>query len=351
MKPDSPEAMMALSEEYVRNFFMYVDHDNDAIAELFRLSVFRTSAALRQGWQMPSEDKRLARNTEYLRDTFTPGMVDPKTLADSETQLASFPDVYFRIKEVLDSPTSSADDVARIVSSDMELTAKLLKLVNSPFYGLLETVEDVAHAIALVGVTEVSNLALGMSAMKVFKDIPPELMDVETFWKHSVSCGVFAKLLASRINGLKADRFFTAGLLHDVGRLVIFKKLPYASVQTLLYARENMLPLVDAERDLLGFDHTDVGNSLLSEWKFPSGLVDAVTWHHAPSSAQDPLAATIIQLADNLANAMEISNGGMYVLPGLQQGAWERLPLKPADLVTVTGLFDSHIDDLFASLL
>lgn len=351
MKPESVEAMLSLSEEYVRNFFMYTDHDNEAIAEIYRLSVFRTSAALRLGWELPEEDARLLRNTEYLKDAFEPGSVDPKALADSETQLASFPDVYFRIKEVLDSPASSADDVARIVSNDMELTAKLLKLVNSPFYGLLETVEDVAHAIALVGVTEVSNLALGMSAMKVFKDIPPELMDVKTFWKHSVSCGVFAKLIASRIPGLKADKFFTAGLLHDVGRLVIFKKLPYASVQTLLYARENMLPLVDAERDMLGFDHTEVGNKLLSVWKFPSGLVDAVTWHHAPGYAQDPTAASIIQLADNLANAMEISSGGMYVLPGLEDGAWERLPLKPSDLVVIAGLFDSHIDELFNALL
>lgn len=351
MKPDSPAALMALSEEYTRNFFMYADHDNDAIAEIFRLSVFRTSAALGIGWELPSEDARLLTNTEYLRDSFIPGQVDPKTLADSEAQLASFPDVYFRIKEVLDTPTSSAEDVARIVSNDMELTAKLLKLVNSPFYGLLDKVEDVSHAIALVGVGEVSNLALGISAMNVFKDIPAELMDVKTFWKHSVSCGVFAKLIASKIEGLKADKFFTAGLMHDVGRLIIFKKLPYASVQTLLYARENMLPVVDAERDILQFDHTEVANMLLTEWKFPSGLIDAVTWHHAPSSAQDPLAASIIQLADNLTNAMEISSGGMYVLPGLEEGAWERLPLKVSDLVSVVGLFDSHIDELFATLL
>ncbi|GFM37189.1 HDOD domain-containing protein [Desulfovibrio psychrotolerans] len=351
MKPDSPAAQLALSEEYVRDFFMYADHDNPAIAEIFRLSVFRTGAALRQGWQMPTEDARLMRNTEYLRDTFTPGMVDPKTLVDSEAELVSFPDVYFRIREVLDSPTSSADDVARIVSNDVELTAKLLKLVNSPFYGLLVTVEDVAHAIALVGVTEVSNLALGISAITVFKDIPPELMDVKTFWKHSVSCGVFSKLIASRMGGLKADRFFTAGLLHDVGRLIIMKKLPYASVQTLLYARENMLPLAEAERDILGFDHAEVGGMLLAEWKFPAGLVDTVRWHHAPASAQDPLAASVVQLADNLTNAMEISCGGKYVLPGLQEGAWERLGLKSSDLVTVTALFDSHIEELFAAFL
>jgi hypothetical protein len=112
-----------------------------------------------------------------------------------------------------------------------------------------------------------------------------------------------------------------------------------------------MLPLVDAERDVLGFDHTDVGNMLLNEWRFPSSLVDAMTWHHKPSGAQDPLAASIIQLADNMTNAMEISLGSMYVLPGMEEGAWERLPLKSSDLVTIVGLFDNHIDELFASFL
>ncbi len=349
MTPDSPVANMAISEGYVRNFFMYTDHDNEAIEEIFRLSVFRTTAALRLGWHLPEQDERLHNNTEYLRDSFIAGQVDPKTLVDSETQLVSFPEVYFRIREVLETPTSSAEDVARIVSNDMELTAKLLKLVNSPFYGLMDTVEDVRHAIALVGVAEVANLALGISAIKVFKDIPPELMDVKTFWKHSVSCGIFARLIASRLNGLKGDRFFTAGLLHDIGRLIILKKLPYASVQTLLYAHENLLPLVEAERDVLGFDHTQVGHLLLTEWQFPQGLADAVAWHHSPASAQDPLAASVIQLADNLTNAMEISNGGLYVLPGLERGAWERLHLKPSDIVAVVGLFDKHIDELFTA--
>lgn len=342
---------LAVSEDYVRNFFMYTDHDNEAVVEMFRIGVFRTAAALGQGWDMPEEDERLARNLEYLRDNFTPGEVDPKQLADSEAQLASFPDVYFRIREVLDNPSSSADDVAKVVSNDVELTARLLKLVNSPFYGLLDTVEDVSHAIALVGVEEVSNLALGISAINVFKDIPPELMNMESFWKSSVGCGVFAKLIASKVEGLKADRFFTAGLLHGVGKMVVYKKLPYASVQTLLYARENSLPLVEAERQYLGFDHTDVASQLLSEWKFPAPLIDTIGNHNNPSNAQDPLAASILQLAANLTSTMEIAAGGMYVLPGLEEGAWERIPIKSTDLVQIVGLFDSHIEELFRSFL
>ena len=346
----APETL-SISEEYVRNFFMYTDHDNEAIVELFRIGVFRTAAALAQGWEMPTEDERLAKNLEYLKDNFTSLQADPEALVASETQLASFPDVYFRIQEVLNNPSSSAEDVAKVVSNDMDLTAKLLKLVNSPFYGLLETVQDVSHAVALVGVEEVSSLALGISAINVFKDIPSELMNMEVFWRHSVSTGVFAKLIASKIEGLKADRFFTAGLLHDCGKLIIYKKLPYATVQILLHARDNMLPIVEAEKEMLDFNHAEIAEMLLTQWKFPEQLVDTIANHHSPSEALDPQAAAILQLADNMANTMEISSGGMYVLPGIEEGCWDRIPLKTTDLVHIVGLFDTHIEDLFKSFL
>lgn len=342
----TPETL-ATSENYVRNFFLYTDPDNPAVLELFRIGVHRTAAALAQGWEMPDEDLRLARNLEYLKDNFEADEVDPKTLADSEAQLASFPDVYFRIREVLDDPASSAEDIARVVSSDMELTAKLLKLVNSPFYGLLENVADVAHAIALVGTEEVANLALGISAINVFKDIPPELMNMEVFWRHSVSCGVFARLIAQRVKGAKAEALFTAGLLHDAGRLIIYKKLPYASVQVLLHAREASLPLAEAENTVLGFNNAHVADLLLREWKFPAALVDAIANQHEPSKADDPVSAAIIQLAANLTSTMEVSHGGLYVLPGLEEGAWDKLGLTPDALAEIVELFDTHIDDLF----
>lgn len=342
---------MALSEDYVRNFFTYADPDNEAVLQMYRIAVYRTAQALSAGWVMPDEAARTARNLEYLKDNFEPGQTTVAEIVTSETQLASFPDIYFRIRKVLDSPTSSAEDISREISNDLGLTAKLLKLVNSPFYGLAHTVEDVSHAIAIVGVEEVSTLALGMSAINVFKDIPPELIDMKAFWKHSVSCGVFAKLIASKVEGMKADKFFTAGLLHDVGRLIIFKKMPYASVQMLLYARENQLPIVESEEDHLGFEHTEVARQLLTTWKFPAAMVDCLANHHTPSKAEDQLAASILQLADNLANAMEISSGGMYLLPGMENGAWERIPLKPEQLVEIVGLFDSHIEELFKAIL
>ena len=345
------EQNLEKSVDYVRDFFLYADRSNKAMEELFRIAAYRTAQALERGWKMPARDVRLASNLEYLRDTFPPQDATAESLVESEIRLISFPDIYFRIKEVLDRPGSSADDVARVVQGDVELTARLLRLVNSPLFGLVGKVEDVGHAIALAGLEEVSNLALGLFAVNVFKDIPQELMDMPTFWKHSFACGVFAKLISTRMPGAKVERFFTAGLLHDVGRLVIFKKLPYATVQVLLHARSNTLPIVEAERDLLGFDHTEVARLLLDRWNFPKGLIDLIANHHNPSEAGDPVGGGVLQLADNMTNAMEIASGGMYVLPGLEDGAWDRLSLKPSALVDITVLFDDHIDGLFSTLL
>jgi putative nucleotidyltransferase with HDIG domain len=139
--------------------------------------------------------------------------------------------------------------------------------------------------VSLLGVKEVSNLALGISTINLFKDIPPELIDMRTFWKNSISVGIFSKLLAARVRGANTERLFTGGLLHDVGRLILFKKLPYASTQALIHARSNMLPVVDAEADVFGYDHTEVGRTLLTAWNFPQEMIDLVRHHHSPMEA------------------------------------------------------------------
>ena len=300
---------------------------------------------------MPTEDQRLARNLEFMKDLFHIGEGSARDIVNHETELATFPDIYFRIKEVLDAPQSSAKDIADVVSTDVGLSAKLLKLVNSPFYGFADTIGSIAHAVSLVGIKEISTLALGISTINFFKDIPPELMDMKTFWRHSLSCGIFARLLGSQISGASPDRLFTAGLLHDVGRLIIFKKQPYASVQALLYARENMVPLVDAEAEALGYDHTEVASLLLSAWNFPASILDAISHHHAPKASQNPMEAAVIQIADNLTNAVEISSGGMYVLPGIQDGAWESLGLNASRLVAIVEQYDRHIEGVLDAFL
>ena len=339
----SPDVLRDV-EEYVREFFLYMDPDFPPAVEMFRAALELTGTAVAKGWCLPSLEERRAVNVEHMEDLFHTGLGTPETLVEHEAELASFPDIYFRIKEVLEDDSASADRIAKVVSTDMSLSAKLIKLVNSPLYGFSQTVDSVSRAIALAGAKELSTLALGISAINYFKDIPPELIDMRTFWRHSITCAVFAKLLAARHAGLAPERFFTAGLLHDVGRLILFKKLPYASTEAMLFARENTMPLVEAEQTVMGFRHTDVSEPLLRSWQFPQPLADLINLHHDPMDHDAPLEAAVVHVADNLANCVEIAQGGMYVLPGLQADAWATLDMEPEDLQGLVRQYQGQID-------
>ena len=315
-KSVSQEVLLERIESFVGGYFQYVDPDCEAFVELYRLVAEKVYKAIENGWDIPCRSEFVAKNVEHMRDLFFKGSATVEDLVKHETSLASFPDIYVRLKEVLDSPTSSADDVAKVVSADPGVSSKLLKLVNSPFFGLAGKVDSVPHAVSLVGLKEVATIALGISTIDYFKDIPEELIELKQFWRHSLSCAVFAKLIAKAV-GASSDRLFTAGLLHDCGRLIMYKNMPYASVQSLLYARGNIVPLVEAEKETLDFDHQDVAGILLKQWGFPEDLQSIISNHHSPDKAFDPKEAAVVQLADNMANAAAISLDNMYVLPGM----------------------------------
>lgn len=332
-------------ESYVAPYFQYVDPDCDAFVELYRLTAEKVWDAVEGGWSIPCQSEFQAKNVEHMRDLFFKGTATVEHLVKHETSLASFPDIYVRIKAVLDSPTSSANDIAKVVSADPGISSKLLKLVNSPFFGLASKVDSVPHAVTLVGVKEVATIALGISTIDYFKDIPEELVNMAQFWSHALSCAVLAKLIAKHL-GLPSDRFFTAGLLHDCGRLIMYKNMPYASVQSLLYARGNSVPLVEAEKEILGFDHQDVAKLLLKQWEFPEDLRDLIACHHAPHNTSNALDASVLQLADNIANAAAISRDNMYVLPGMSNEFWKALGISVDELDHMIANHDRDIADI-----
>ncbi|MFO7816967.1 MAG: HDOD domain-containing protein [Thermodesulfobacteriota bacterium] len=344
------EDLLRRCDEYVFNFFLYVNPESELFNELYRISLQNTFSVTHADWNLPCSKELRAKNVEHMRDLFFKGQGNPEDIVDHETSLVSFPDIYFRIKEILADDTSSAEDIARVVSNDVGLSAKLLQLVNSPFYGFSTKIDSISRAISLVGAKELSTLALGISAVNFFKDIPPELIDMRTFWKHSISCAIFSKLIASEA-GMSAEKFFSAGLLHDAGRLIIFKNMPYASVQALLEARTNTIPLVEAEEAILGFNHAQVGQKLFETWQMPDQLTDIIANHHTPANAADPKNAAIVQLADNMANAAAISDGGKFILPGMQDEDWEKIGLPLKKLGKLYSIHNQNIESVLSAFI
>ncbi|MBU2552673.1 MAG: HDOD domain-containing protein [Proteobacteria bacterium] len=337
------------AEELVEAFFSLTDHRHEAVAELHRLAVLRTARDLASGVvmhnlrpQMLEEMSPLA--TSEFRETEVPPL---GRLLEGEVELSSMPDIYFRLNEVLNDPLSSVADLAEVVEKDASLAAKLLRLVNSPFYGFMSRIDTILRAISLVGTDELTTLALGISVVHRFKDIPPELVDMPAFWRHSITCGVFAKVLAGYRPGLSVERFFVAGLLHDLGRLILFKKLPRATTEAMIMAQRDLKPLHQAEQEVIGYDHAQAGGRLLLEWKIPPALVDMVRWHHAPDRPLETAESAIIHVADLIAVVFGIGRQTLERVPPLNVSAWSALELSTNVLAPAFTRAEEQIEGIF----
>jgi HD-like signal output (HDOD) protein len=262
----------------------------------------------------------------------------------------SLPDIYLRIEGVIKDPDSSARHIAAIISQDPNLSAKLLKIVNSAFYGLRQKIDTISRAVTIVGHNQINDLVLGTSVVALFREIPSSLMNMNLFWEHNVACGTCARWIAGSRKFPNLESFFVAGLLHDLGKLIIFKNLPGPAKAVLRQVRHSDSFYYQTERDLIGFDHTQVGKALAEQWKLPAGLEQAIGGHHPPWSLPLEAEAALIFVADNLANALGCgSSGERLVSPqltyavdllSLPNSIWDNLlPLIKNQIKATVNLF------------
>jgi putative nucleotidyltransferase with HDIG domain len=253
----------------------------------------------------------------------------PRELVAGIGDIVTLPEVYLRVRSLLDDPRSSAADIAEVVSHDPALTLRLLKLVNSAFYGFPAKIGSVSHAITIVGTRELHNLVLATTAPRALEGLEGEPVDLTTFWHHSVYTAMVARLLA-RERGLRNTEYvFVAGLLHDVGQLVLRHVLPEVA-EAVLEEGEQALGYWRAERARLGFCHAEVGGALMSEWGLPEGLCEAVACHHEPGRAEAfPVEAALVHIANAIADTVEPPRGGRSPEAVVDPGAWERAGLTP----------------------
>lgn len=230
--------------------------------------------------------------------------------------VASPPTVYMRLKNAIDDPESSFKDFECLINSDPGLAARLLKIVNSPFYGFESSVETVEHALTIVGLNQLTDLVLATSVIHQFKNIPKEFVTMDAFWEHSVACGLGAKLIARQLRMGDLDRFYIAGMLHDLGHLSIYKKAPEKARKIFGLSREKKIHLYEAEKIVMGFTHADVGAALLKAWNLPSRLLEIIACHHHPLKAKNhPKDAAIIMLADTFAYELKLGGSGEKIIP------------------------------------
>lgn len=239
----------------------------------------------------------------------TPDQTKITNAIQKVTQIATLPEITAKIMELVEDPSSTARDLQNVIKHDVALSAKILKVVNSAFYGLPRQVGSVDRAIVLLGMSTVKNIAVATSMAKLFggQDISGK-HTARDLWRHCLACGVFCKMLTKLRRGVENDEIFVAGLMHDIGILVEKQVYPKELAEAIELAESKEIDLWKAELEVLGADHQAFGTALANKWKFPPVFQIATGYHHQPEklSAQHREVAATVYVADILATCKEV---------------------------------------------
>lgn len=257
-------------------------------------------------------------------------------LVNNAKELITLPEISLQVNEIANNPDSTAEDMAAVISQDPALVVRMLKIANSAYYGLSKEVETISRAVAILGTNKIRDLVLSTSASQAFDGIPNDLITMQDFWHHSLYCGLLAQILSKKSKKANSESIFIAGLLHDIGQLLMFNQLPEKSHEAILLLMEGSedLETYEAEQHVFGFDHTQVGAALMKSWKLAPVLEECIEFHHAPQKAKDfPAEVALINIANSVAVMADFdSMSEDDEIPMINPASWELTGLTKDDL-------------------
>jgi putative nucleotidyltransferase with HDIG domain len=263
-------------------------------------------------------------------------MIDATDIIRSVRDLPSLPQVVMELQTTMQQEDIDTHALAARITLDSALTAKTLRLANSSFYGMPNKVTTIQQAISILGFHSIRTLVTACSVTTSFGPDRDPRFDFEAFWRHAIATAVCARVLAPHFK-LNPDSAFTAGLLHDIGALVIVSQFPDAYQEVATHQREHDCQAMTAERSVLGIDHAAIGRALTAHWRFPPAIQEAVAEHHTiPGHGAEITLATVVNLANILAHALDLSGTQDDQVPSLSLALWH-----------VPGLSDAAWDDVF----
>lgn len=240
---------------------------------------------------------------------------------DTKT-LPTLPTVIHKLNALSDNERSSVQEMAKIVSSDQVLAARILRLANSPSYGF-HRVSTISNAMILLGVNVVKSLALSSSIFAIMEK------DSVGLWVHSLGVGVAANVIARKLKLTECEEISTAALLHDIGKIIIRLKCGEAEVSILKLIHEQPIYITQAEREIIDTDHAEIGGWLSKSWFLPDKLSEPIACHHdVEKSVAHRLKTSVVHLADAIIKASGFGNSGDYYVPLIQKVAWDTLKMN-----------------------
>ncbi|MEM9443815.1 MAG: HDOD domain-containing protein [Verrucomicrobiota bacterium] len=227
----------------------------------------------------------------------------------------SLPDVVTVLDRELKKPDCSPSSVECVINTDGALSARLLKIANSSFYGFASRIETISQALTMIGLAQLRDLVVSASVMRIFQGINIKGFSMESYWRHSVATGICARQIATQRGETNLEPYFVTGLLHDIGRLVVFKNLPAKSDQAIKLAETKRISVIEAENEIFRFNHADLACRIMKNWKLPPRIYDVVENHHKPTQTSGFYTETIIlHVADLITNLMKIGDSGEVII-------------------------------------
>ncbi len=263
-------------------------------------------------------------------------------------KLPSLPGVVFKLQHAIEAGASSRL-IAEIIRFDPKLTAAIMSLVNSPLFAFPGKIETLERAITLIGTREISSLALGARLLAMFEETVPQGLHLDAFWKHSIACAVLANDISVLCDRPEPGKYLVAGLLHDLGRIMLYAHSPELGYVAFALEQEQGRPLDEIELELFDVDHCVVGGIFFSEWGLPNGVVQSALYHHNPAKCVGKEVPEVVYVANQIATALGMACSGKYCLdPG--EEIWNRLGMETDALHTLIQRVDKRLWIMFYSL-
>ncbi|MBH0202833.1 MAG: HDOD domain-containing protein [Nitrospira sp.] len=264
-------------------------------------------------------------------------MPSASELVQSCTTVFTLPEIYFRVRDVVDDPDSTMDDLANVLKLDPAISARLLRIVNSPFYGFPKQIDTISRAVNLLGTQAINDLVTATTVGRTFSGMPIQLMDVSMFWRKSVLCALLAGKIAKSCGIEDGERYFIEGLLRDIGHLVLYQAIPRRAQSALIEAGYLETSLAEVEQSSIGCDFAEVGAELIRSWGMPVQIEQAIRCQLSPNDAGEFIVhASVVHLAGVVVDYEELE-------PGRRPAA---LPFNP-HAITAT----RFVPDTFPALL
>lgn len=245
--------------------------------------------------------------------------------------LPTLPVVISQIMDIISNPRTSVHQLSEVISRDQSLTTRVLRLVNSAYYGFPRQISTINHALVILGFNEIKNIASTVSILRIFPESNTASFNRGKFWQHSIGSSIAAKMLARIFRYRISSEAFIAGLIHDIGKIILDQYAHNFFVEIIKKVKTEDISIYEAEKKTLGISHTEIGGWLVKQWNLPVEIEEAIKFHHTPDKATlDPELTAIVHLSDILTRMKKIGFGGDNEIPPVHPAVWENLkPLKP----------------------